>query len=288
MDTAFLHLRTHVHNKRLYLSCRGDDSSFPPDGIQGSVKMLAISSASTCALVNSQVVCWGKLSVPSATCDSIYIYSNSVLCLAGTTLTDLVLQDTYTDVTSVTTSPMNACFKSNSVAVCLAAAPPTGVGSLYATDDGACVVGTTTTCSGSIMFLPRSHTHLGMTTSGQVVCNQWDDGWECSRDGVDVPLWPFVTDAYTYPVKLESVALFASNSTLHMCVIDDGDVICNSSAKTHTTYLGASIKSVVVSASHECILYKIDSSLLAWLFVIIVSALLLIIVFLGVYQRTHQ
>ena len=273
----------------MYVSCRGDHTS-PPDGIQGTVERLAIASNSTCAIVKSnQVVCWGALSVPSVTCDSLYLYSNTALCLTGTTLTDLVTYNTYTDVTSVTSSPLNVCFKSNSVPVCLGAPPPLSNGSVYATDDGACVVGTTTSCSGSAVFLPRAaHTHLAMTTSGRVVCNKWDDGWECSRNGIDIPLWPFVTDTYEYPVDISVVALYASNTTLHICVVDDDDVSCNTyQIRDHHTYLGANIKNAAVSVSHECILYKIESSFLAWLFVILVSVALVIIIFLGIYQRTH-
>jgi len=274
--------------KNMYVSCRGDHTS-PPDGIQGTVERLAISSNSTCAIVKSnQVVCWGALSIPSVTCDSLYMYSTTALCLVGTTLTDLVTHDSYTSVTSVTTSPLNACFKSNSVPVCLAAPPPLSNGSVYATDDGACVVGTTTSCSGSVVFLPRAQKHLYMTTSGHVVCNKWDDGWECSRDGADVPLWPFVTDTYHYPVDIDTVAFFASNTSLHMCVVDDDDISCNMyQIRKHDTYLGANVKDAAVSASHECILYKIESSFLVWLFILLISALLLIVIFLGIYQRTH-
>lgn len=272
----------------MYVSCRGDHRS-PPDGIQGSVQTLAVSSASTCALLDSnQVVCWGALNVSSVTCDALYLYSTTALCLSNTVLTDLVTGATYTDVTSVTTSPLNACFVSHSVPVCLGAPPPSGAGSVYATDDGACIVGATTTCSGSIVFSPRAHTHLRMTTSGNVICNHWDDGWECSKNGIDVPLWPYVTHTYSHPVNVDTVALYASGSTLHVCVVDGNDFQCSSyQGHPHETYLSANVKNVAVSASHECILYKIESSFLAWLFVIIISVLLLIIIFLGIYQRTH-
>ena len=231
-------------------------------------------------------MCWGALNIPSVTCDALYMYSTTALCLYDSTLTDLTAHTTHTEVTSVTTSPINACFVQAGAPTCLGAAPPpAAVGRVYATDDGACVVGPSwTSCSSNITFLTRSRALLQMTTSGQVICNQWDDGWECSRAGVDVPLWPFVTNTYTHPVHLDAVALYASNSTLHLCVVDDDDVRCNS-YQTHDKYLGANIKGAAVSASHECILYKIESSLLAWVFVILISVLLLIIVFLGIYQR---
>ena len=271
----------------MYVSCRGDHTS-PPDGIQGSVRTLAISSASTCALLTSnQVVCWGGLNLSSVTCDALYLYSNTALCLSDILLTDLVTAATYTSVTSVTTSPLNACFVSDATPVCLGAPPPSGVGSVYATDDGACIVGATTTCSGSIVFTPRPHSLLRMTTSGRVICNQWDDGWECSSGGIDVPLWPYITNTYSHPVKVDTVALYASNSTLHLCVVENNDAQCNS-YQVHEKYLSANVKNVAVSASHECILYKIESSFLAWMFVVLISGLLLIIVFLGIYQRSHK
>ena len=274
----------------MYVSCRGDQTS-PPSGIQGYVQTVAISSASTCALLESrQVVCWGSLNVSNVTCDALYLYSNTALCLTNKTLTDLVTEATYTTVTSVTTSPRNACFFSHTTPVCLGDPPPVAVGSMYATDDGACIVGAITTCSGSIVFTPRAHTHYTMTTSGNVICNQWDDGWECSRDGEDIPLWPYVTNSYVNPVQVGTVALYASSSELHVCVVDDNEFYC-SSYQEHEhdrRYFNANVKNAAVSETHECIVYKVESSFLAWMFVILISVLLLVTVFIGIYQRTHK